>query len=215
MISLVAFRSTSSASLVRLAAVHKCSIRLPTLRVCYATQPGSDRPRDRDIPHSIVHVADEDGLGPPTALSHLLASIDIKSHFIQLVAETPKPIVKIIDKKENYEKRKQRQKRRKEALASNVQKEIQMTWNIEPGDMAHKLKKIQKEVEKGTRIELVFAPKVNQRAPNPALMETRINETAEKIAEFAREWLPRKVDRGVAIFYLKQLDRTSKPKEPS
>jgi translation initiation factor IF-3 len=178
--------------------------------------PGSNNPRDRDIPHSIVQLVNEEGrLGPPTPLSHLLASIDSQTHFIELVNENPLPIVKIRDKQEQFKKQQEWNRRQKEVAASNVQKEIQMTWGVESGDLAHKLNKARKEVEKGNRVELVFAPKVNQRAPSPAQMEARINETVEKIAEFAREWMPRKVERGVAILYLKKLDKSPKSTDPS
>jgi len=90
-----------------------------------------------------------------------------------------------------------------------------MTWGVASGDLAHKLNKTRKELEKGNRVQLVFAPKANQPVPNQALMEARINEILGKIAEFAREWMPRKFQSGVAIFYLKKLDSSSKPTEPS
>jgi len=154
-------------------------------------------------------------LGLPTPLSRLLASIDPQTHFIELVNENPKPIVKIRDKREQVKKEKEWNKRQKEVASNNVQKEIQMTWAVEPGDLVHKLNKARKEVEKGNRVELVFAPKVNQRAPSPAIMDARMKNAAEKIAEFAREWKSRKVEHGVGIFYLKKLDKPPTPRNPS
>jgi len=220
MIHLVSFRAATTARLFWPAAIHKCSVsRLVTVPVRYAARapmPGSNHPRDHDIPHRIVHLVNEDGrLEPPIPLAHHLASIDSKTHFIELVSEHPQPIVKIRSKKEEVQKAKEWQQRQKEVAANNVQKEIQMTWGVEQGDLAHKLNKVRKELQKGSRVELVFAPKVNQRVPSPAVMEARLNETAEKIAEFAKEWLPRKVERGVAILYLKKLDMSSKPTKPS
>src|SRR5882762_2012019 len=199
--------------------IHKCcTSQLLTVPVRYAHKvpmPGSGHPRNTDIPHSIVQLVNDEGrLDPPTPLSHLLASIDPKKTFIELVTDDPKPIVKIKSKQEQYKKQKEWQKRQKEVAANNTQKEIQMTWGVDENDLGHKLGKVRKELEKGCRIELVFAPKVNQPVPSPGVIETRLKLTTEKIAEFAREWLPRKVERGVAVLYLKKLDGASKPTKP-
>jgi translation initiation factor IF-3 len=201
-----------------LSVIHTC--RVPHLSARHAATrapfPGSHHLRDRDIPHRIVHLVSEEGiLGPPTPLSHLLASIDPHTHFLELVNENPKPVVKIRDKQEQVKKEKEWKKRQKEVASSNVQKEIQMTWAVEPADLVHKLNKARKEVEKGNRVELVFAPKVNQRAPSPAIMDARMKNAAVKIAEFAREWKSRKVEHGIGIFYLKKLDRSPTPTNPS
>jgi translation initiation factor IF-3 len=207
------FRAAATASLLRESTFPTHKWRKPWLVIVpvryssRAPMPGSNHPRNRNIPHSIVQLADAEGrLGPPTSLSHLLASIDSKTHYIELVTSSPQPVVKIRNKKEQYHKKKAWNKRQNEIAASNVQKEIQMSWGVESGDLAHKLNKARKELEKGNRVEWVLAPKANQRIPSPAVMEARINDVAEKIAEFAREWLPRKFERGVAILYLKKLD---------
>jgi translation initiation factor IF-3 len=199
-----------------LSVIHKCHIpQLVTVPVRYVAHRAPN-PRNHDIPHHIVQLVNEEGrLEPHTSLSHLIASIDPQSHYIELVTEHPQPVVKIRDKGEQYHKLKEWKKKQKTTAASNVQKEIQMTWGVESGDLAHKLSKARKELEKGNRVELVFAPKANQRFPSPALVESRINETVEKMAEFAKEWMPRKVERGVAILYLKKLDMSSKPIKPS
>ncbi|KIM84004.1 hypothetical protein PILCRDRAFT_6853 [Piloderma croceum F 1598] len=215
---LIAFRAAATASLVRpttLSVIHTC--RVPHLSARHAaTRASRNHPRDRDIPHSIVHLVDEEGrLGLPTPLSRLLASINSQTHFIELVHENPKPVVKIRDKQEEIQKEKKRKKRQREVASNNVQKEIQMTWAVEPGDLVHKLNKARKEVEKGNRVELVFASKVNQRAPSPVIMDARMKNAAEKIAEFAREWKPRKVEHGIGIFYLKKLDKSPTPTNPS
>lgn len=188
--------------------------QLATVPVRYAvnlaSMPGSNNPRNHDIPHSIVQLAGEDGrLGPPTPLSHLIASVDPQTHYVELVSVHPQPVAKIRSKREQNQKEKQWRKRQREVAANNVQKEIQLTWGVASGDLIHKLTKARKEVEKGCRVELVFAPKVNQQAPSSAKMEARINETVEKIADFAREWMPRKVEGGIAVLYLKKHDRST------
>jgi len=222
MTTFVSSCAVATVSLFRLLALRKCRtpglIKVP---VRYAAKhraalPGAHYPRNRHIPHQIVQVVrEEGGLGPPTPLDDVIASTTLKTHYIQLVSEDPTPLVKILSKSEQHNKLKEWQKRQKEAAASNVRKEIQMTWGVESGDFAHKLSRVKKELEKGTRVELVFAPKANQRVPSPPMMEARVNQTLENLAGFAKEWLPRKVERGVAILYLRKLDGSSEPTSPS
>jgi len=215
MTTFISPRAAATVSLLRLPALRKCRTPgLITAPVRYAAHraamPGSHHPRNRDIPHSTVQVVrEEGGLGPPTPLSDVLQSIDSKLQYVQLVSEDPQPLVKILNKLEQYNKLKGWQKRQKEVAASNVRKEIQMTWGVESGDFTHKVSKARKELERGNRVELVFAPKANQPIPNQATMEARINQTVEDLADFAKEWLPRKVERGVAILYLKKLNGPS------
>jgi len=215
MITFISPRAAAAVSLLQLPALRKCRISgLITAPVRYAAHraamPGAHHPRNRDIPHHTVQVVrEEGGLGPPTPLSDVLQSIDSKSQYVQLVSEDPQPLVKILNKLEQYNKLKEWQKRQKGVAASNVRKEIQMTWGVESSDFTHKVNKARKELERGSRVELVFAPKANQPVPSRAMMEARINQTMENLADIAKEWLPRKVERGVAILYLKKLDGSS------
>lgn len=182
-----------------------------------AAMPGAGHLRDKDIPYRTVSLVSEDGtLGPPTQLSQLLATIDPKAQFIELVGNNPaQPIVKIRGKKEHFQKQKEWNKRQKAVATSNVQKEIQMSWGVEVGDLMHKLNKVRKELEKGSKVELVFSPKQPQRPPTTAAMQARLQEASTKLAQFAKEWSPRKVEGAVAILYLKSLDEAQKPEKPS
>lgn len=212
MASFIAFRAAAAASLFRtshLPAISKCRVLHPVLvpvrHAARREMPGSNHLRDRDIPHRIVQLVGDDGrLGPQTPLSHILASIDPKTHFVELVSADPTPIVKIQSKKENYEKQKAFQKRQKEVATTRVRKEIQMTWGVEPGDLAHKLKKARKEFDKGNRVDLAFAPKVNQKPPHPDAMAARLNEVLDTLSDIATEWLPRRMEKGVAVMYLQK-----------
>lgn len=204
------------------ATIHKC--RIPptvTVSVRYAAHrtplPGSNHLRDRNIPYRMVHLVDESGsLGPSTPLAHIIASIDSKTHFVELVADnTECPIVKIKGKQEVFQKQKEWNKKQRVVASSNVQKEIQMTWGVESGDLGHKLKKARKELEKGNKVELVFAPKQNQKAPSPAIMDSRVKEVMGKMVDVAREWLPRKMENGVAVLYLRSLEEVKRPDKPS
>jgi len=181
--------------------------------------PGSNNPRNEAIPFRSACLVGADGsLGPPTPLTHLLASIDPATQFLELVSNNPKqPIVKIKDKKEHFHRQKEWNKRQKVVATSNVQKEIQMSWGVEVGDLMHKLKKVKKELEKGSKVELVFSPKVPQRPPTAQHMTARLQEASVHLAEFAKEWAPRKVEGAVAILYLKALEdpAAKKAEKPS
>jgi len=219
MIPFASFRATVSAPVflrhgqLALPTIHKCCTLKPiTVPVRYAASiPRADHLRNANIPYETVYLVTDGRLGPPTPLSHLLASIDPQEVFIELVNEKPQPIVKIISKRDRYVKQKEWRKKQREVALSNMRKEIQLTWGIEPGDLEHKLDKARRDIEKGIRVELVFAPKANQRPPSPAAMQNRLNETTQKISEFAMEWSPRRVERGVVILYLKKLHTSSKP----
>lgn len=219
----IAFRAAARTSLFRpatLPSTHKChiprSITVPVRHVKHQAMPGADHLRDRDIPYHIVQLVNEDGrLEPPAPLSHIIASIDSKTHFVELVSEDPQPLVKIKNKKQEYIKMKEWKRRQKEVAASNIQKEIQMTWGVELGDLAHKLKKVRKELERGNRVDLVYAPKANQVIPSRVIMENRIKETVEMLSDIAKEWMPRRFEKGVAVLSLKLADKPPNSIKPS
>lgn len=167
------------------------------------------RRSDEDIPHRVVQLVDaETGrLNPPSALRDLLSSIDRKTHHIELVREEPNPIVKIINKKEAFNKRKEQKARMKEVARKCTQKEIQMTWGVASGDLAHKLNKVREELMKGNRVDLVYAPKKGQPLPSPIEMELRAQETVDFLADVGKEWKSREVQRTVTALYLQGTSR--------
>ena len=90
--------------------------------------PGSNHLRDNDIPYRTVQLVNDDGrLDPPAPLTHIITSIDPKTHFVELVSEDPQPIVKIKKQKSRNMINKRTGRENREAAASNIQKEIQMT----------------------------------------------------------------------------------------
>lgn len=190
---------------------------IPVRYASRAIMPGATHLRNEAIPFRSACLVGEDGsLGPLTPLSQLLASLNPAEQFLELVGNNPEqPIVKLKNKKEHFQKQKEWNKRQKVVASSNVQKEIQMSWGVEVGDLTHKLKKVRKELEKGNRVELVFSPKVPQRPPTAAHMTARLQEATVHLVEFAREWSPRKVEGAVAILYLKGLEDAKKPEKPS
>jgi len=158
------------------------------------------RPRNDNIDYRVVQIVDpETGrLNEPAELRDILASINRKTHFVELVNEEPNPIVKIKNKLEEYAWTRQRRAKIKAANAIQ-QKEVQMTWGVASGDLAHKLKKVRRELEKGNRVDLVYAPKKDQALPSPQQIEERLRETVDLLADVGKEWRPRKIQRNIAI----------------
>jgi translation initiation factor IF-3 len=170
----------------------------------------SPRARNMEIKYRIVQVIDPETnkLHPPTTLSHLISSIDLKTHFIELVSEHPNPLVKVFSKKEAYDRRRASEEKRKVTARNQMdQKEIQMTWGVGRGDLAHKLKKVRRELEKGNRVDLVYAPKKGQPKPTPKEKELRVQETLDFIRDVGKEWKSREDRDGMTIIYLQCLNR--------
>ena len=148
------------------------------------------RPRNDEIKHHLVQLVDQETgrLNPPTALSAVMASIDRKTHFVELVRESPFPIVKIADKKAAYAAMKRLQRSKKPPIST---KEIQLTWCAGAADWDHKLRKVREELEKGNRVDVVFTPKRGKRAPSIPEMEARVQDTLARLHDAGKEWKPR------------------------
>jgi len=147
-----------------------------------------------------VQLVDQEtgALKPPAALSDILASVDRKTHFLELVKERPNPIVKIIDKKSIYEARKQQMRSKKTAIST---KEIQLTWCMGVADRVHKLRKVREELVKGNRVQLVFAPKRNRHVSSVE-MERLLQDVVGQMQDVMREWKPREVKGTLVILHL-------------
>lgn len=142
-------------------------------------------------------------LQPPTSVREIMSSINLNTHFVELVAEYPNPIVKVSSKKDAFDKLKASKERRKlQARQSIEEKEIQMTWGVARGDLAHKLNKVIEELRKGNRVELVFAPKKGQVVPTPRNMDIRVQEILDLTKDVGKEWKPREVRNVVTILHL-------------
>ncbi|KDQ65073.1 hypothetical protein JAAARDRAFT_146426 [Jaapia argillacea MUCL 33604] len=163
------------------------------------------RPRDKFIKYRMVRLVDPEtgGLQPFAPLANILAAIDRTTHFVELVTETPEPIVKLISKQEANEKRREQKAKQKELKAkAREQKEVQMTWGVAAGDMAHKLKKVRQELVRGNRVDLVFAPKKGQKWPTPEEMVQRANQVVDDLKDVGKEWKERAVSKHTTIIRL-------------
>jgi translation initiation factor IF-3 len=161
--------------------------------------------RNLDIMQPVVQLVDPatKRLQPPTSVREIMSSINLNTHFVELVAEYPNPIVRVSSKKDAFDKLKaSKEKKKLQAKQSIEEKEIQMTWGVARGDLAHKLNKVIEELRKGNRVELVFAPKKGQVVPTPRNMDMRVEEILDLIKDVGKEWKPREVRNVVTILHL-------------
>jgi translation initiation factor IF-3 len=179
---------------------------VPSSHVRYMSMPRK-RPQNDRIEHRIVQLVDPETerLRDPVPLKDILASIDLKTHVVELVSELEGPVVKIFEKKELFRRAKENRARRKANRME--QKEVQMTWGVAPGDLIHKLMKVRRELEKGNRVELVYAPKKDQTLPTRREMEDKVQETVDLLADAGQEWRPRKIEKNIAIMSFQNLSK--------
>ena len=156
-----------------------------------------------NIRHRVVQLVDQETgkPGPPRNLEDILASIDETTHYVELVSETP-ALVKIFDKAEKKIRFLAQKARAKVSAKRNLRKEVQLTWNTQPGDIAHKLAKVREELEKGSRVDLVFAPKPKTDHPPIMVMRQRLDEFVASCADLASEWRERVFERGMGLAFL-------------
>ncbi|KZS92616.1 hypothetical protein SISNIDRAFT_509409 [Sistotremastrum niveocremeum HHB9708] len=175
---------------------------------CRAYDAANTPLRNNKIPYPSVYLVDPvtGKLGPDTVeMKTIMAGISRATHFVELVAHGPKPIVKIISKAD-ARARETAAKRTRQA----EDKEIHCSWNMEPGDMSHKMAKAVEELKKGNRVELVFSTKAREK-PLPkedqeAVLEEMFRLLGEDVVELSRLW-----ERGTLRIHLRP---RSRPEEP-
>lgn len=90
----------------------------------------------------------------------VLDLLDKKRWKLELTAERPRPIVQLVDR--DVERRQKEQDEaggKKKKAGPAGRKEFQFSWSVAPGDVKHKLKAVRKELGRGCRCDLVWAPK--------------------------------------------------------
>ncbi|KAG8756991.1 hypothetical protein FRC11_004877 [Ceratobasidium sp. 423] len=166
------------------------------------------------IPYAYVRVVNSETnrLEPETKLKDLLASVDLDANFVQLVSTEPpdggKPLVKIISKHAAAQKereQKAKKKDQKKAAGGREPKEIQLSWNIDPGDLKHKLSKVIKELEKKNRVTISFIPKKGSPVPTHPQMSAKMDMVWNEVKDIAIEPRPRLGGDLTGLMYLQGL----------
>jgi len=156
-------------------------------------------------------------MDPPKPLADLISTVrKMDRCYLELVAppseNTGFALVKIRSKVVESAKARERRVRQIAARKNREQKEVQLSWHTDSGDMEHKLSSIREHILGGVRVDVVFAHKKNQPELTPAQMETKVAEMVAAIADVAREWLPRESMKKMTIVHLQSIDRPLSPR---
>ncbi|KAI0829288.1 hypothetical protein BC628DRAFT_1513117 [Trametes gibbosa] len=166
------------------------------------------KPRNEEIKHAVVRLVNPEtgALDPPARLCQILARIDLKTHFLELMTKDPEPIVKIHDRKQLYDK--ERSKKRVQASKKPAEeKEVQLTWGVGTADMEFKLRKVRVELEEGNRVNLIFAAKRGQALPAPEQQEKIVEQALALLADVGKEARERAVQKQAVGLFLEALRR--------
>ncbi|GAA5916294.1 hypothetical protein JCM5296_006821, partial [Sporobolomyces johnsonii] len=146
--------------------------------------------KDEDIPHRTIVLVDPTtkALLPPSTLSSLLAALDRTRYAIQLVdpAHDP-PICRILDKKELYQKAKDKKAKDAERAASTAAKsggetkEVHLTWGVSAHDLDHKLKKGKELLAKGHRLLVGLADKKRTAKVSPEVRDQLMKQVEQAL----------------------------------
>ncbi|TIA93152.1 hypothetical protein E3P99_00239 [Wallemia hederae] len=142
------------------------SVQLRKVSCTAVLHKATERLRDEEIVKAFDKVSVVDAATgkpqPPESASSVLKRLERNKYRLELVSEAETPLVKIIDKGEEYRKAKDKASKEKEAKAaskakSKMEKEIQVTWMTSPHDLAHKLKKATETLSNKGKVSVVFA----------------------------------------------------------
>ena len=161
------------------------------------TYAGDARPRNEDIPFKYVKLVD-----PQTG--HLTQSIplidvlnsrernekNVHLNAVELVSFKPDPIVKFINLKDEYVKKRAQQRKHAESSKARKEKEVQMTWQVAGGDMGHKLQKARDALLAGQRVVVAYTSKKGQTRLTPEEMKAKLDETLQRLQDVGQPAKP-------------------------
>ncbi|KAF8663583.1 hypothetical protein AX16_000927 [Volvariella volvacea WC 439] len=175
--------------------------------------------RNEHIPFTEVHVVNPltSKLDPPTSLFALLDSIKRNHEYVELVTTTPVPIVKVVNAKEEYKKRKEAKDKAKKGDKESkgkgiVNKEVQMRWGAGEADVAHKLRKARDELSKGSRyrVDFVITGRKGSALPPRQEIDKKIGEWVKTIVGegevVGKEWKGREIRGGTTVVFLQGVE---------
>lgn len=160
---------------------------------------------DDEIKHRYVKLRHRETgkLSELMSLQTIIDSLpDRKKEFVELATEDPEPIVKIVNKKERYEKRKLAKKKAVAVSKKNSHKEVQLTWGSAEGDFTHKIGRAREELEKGSKVDLVFSHKKGQDPRTAEEMLEQLQGTVQMLVDVGREWKPQALKGKIGAVFL-------------
>jgi translation initiation factor IF-3 len=165
--------------------------------------------KDNFIPYEKVQVSTPEGLSF-RPLKDVIAEIDSlnsleergKRYHAVLVVNDPDPIVKIVDFKAEYNKKKKAQERAKASAAQKVRKEVQLSWASSEADVETKLEKVKGDLEKGFKVDMVITGKGSMRRLDRDEQTQRVQQLVTRLQGIAKEWKERDFTQAAVVVYL-------------
>jgi translation initiation factor IF-3 len=182
---------------------------------------------NNDIPYTYVRVVDPETRKPlpPRPLAEVVDNLptDVQpkqgggppkifvTQFAQLVAPPSEAtngyaLVKLVDRREAAAREKTQRLKAQASRKASEEKEIQFAWSIGAADVQHKLRRARQELERGVRVQLVFARKVSGGSGRDSGTRTKQNglvaQVVEELTDVAREWRMRDERRNMVVVYL-------------
>lgn len=121
----------------------------------------------------------------------------------ELVTETPEPIVKYINIREEYMRAKAQHQKDRENAKARKTKEIQLTFQTADSDMAHKLKKAREALEQRSKVTITYSNKKGAARLQENDINAKLAKTVELLADVGKESKPHTIlPNGMAVIYL-------------
>ncbi|KAF8631996.1 hypothetical protein AX17_004941 [Amanita inopinata Kibby_2008] len=175
-------------------------------RATRTTRPGKPKGplKDEDIKHPYVQISHDGRLSVPTTIPHILSLIDRRGYYLLLANSSP-PIVKLVNKSEEFARKKQEQEQARLSKARQTHKEVQLSWGLGEADADHKLGKAREELEKGLRVDLVFVYRKGQPVLSEEQMREKVQAVVDSLADVGKEWKERQFQRRTGAVFLQSL----------
>ncbi|AFR95364.1 hypothetical protein J008_03229 [Cryptococcus neoformans] len=153
--------------------------------------------RDSSIPHSVVRLIGPEGLLPPQRLSSILSTYSTSTHTLTLVS---------VDAEERDREKEKEEKSKVKRKISMEEKEVQVSWQSAKGDLGHKLEMAKGILEKGDRVQVVFANRRRAEAVNERQKEEIVAMFEGTLEEVGKKWKEDDKNRGLWVLYYNPLD---------
>jgi len=185
---------------------------------------------NNNIPYTYVRIVDLETRKPlpPQLLTDVVDNLATESkqaggplqtfvtQFAQLVAPPSEAtggyaLVKIVGRREAAARERAQRAKAQASRRATEEKEIQFAWGIGTADVQHKLRKARQELERGVRVQLVFARKTTggtgRDAGTKAKQLTLVTQVIEALADVGKEWRVRDEQRNMVVIYLQDHHR--------
>ncbi|WYZ38696.1 hypothetical protein EsH8_III_000610 [Colletotrichum jinshuiense] len=175
---------------------NRSSVAAPSAAASKSGLPADQQIHDRQI----MVVDGNNKLTGPHDTRTVLASLDLEKQSLRMVTRPPPnpaqdqprfPICRVIDKGVEKERERTQEKAKKEAARKLARvKELELNWAIAPHDMGHKMKQMKTFLEKGYKVEVLFAKKKGSRTATRDEAMALVQAVRDRVTEVggAKEW---------------------------